>query len=578
MHFFSEKLSDSRKNYSTYEKEFYAIIRALDHWSHYLLPKPFILFSDHEALKFINGQQKLNRRHALWVEFLQAYSFVIKHKAGSQNQVADALSRRHMLLSTLQVSVVGFEILKELYKGDPYFGAIWEECSKGPYKKFFQQDDYLFKGNCLCIPRCSLREAILIEAHDSYLGGHFGQNKTLAIIKERFYWPKMEKEVMRYVQKCHVCHKAKGHSHNAGLYTSLPIPHAPWQDVSMDFVVGLPRTQRNRDSIMVVVDRFSKMAHFLPCCKTADATYVADLYLREVVRLHGIPLTITSDRDVRFMSHFWRTLWRKLGTRLQFSTTAHPQTDGQTEVTNRTLGNLLRCYVGKNIRQWDLMLPQIEFAYNHSINQSTNCSPFEIVYGQNLNCPLDLVALPTTRSFSGEASERADQIKKLHAQVRTHIMKQTDRYCKQANKHRKYIDFKEGDFVWVHLRKERFPPGKYAKLKDRAAGPFKVLRRIGENAYEIDLPAEYEVSRTFNVSDLSLCHGTSEDLDSRASLLQLGGFDAGARHLSPESGHFDAEKQKCDNLLISGNIAVRICSNLVGKQSCIIYRWKALDV
>lgn len=155
--FFSEKLSDSRKNYSTYDKEVYAIIRALDLWSQYLLSKPFVLYSDHEALKFINGQHKLNRRHALWVECLQAYSFVIKQKAGSQDRVADALSSRHTLLSTMQVKVVGFEVIKELNKDDLFFGNIWAECSKGPFKQFLLQDGFLFKKNCFGIPMCSLK-------------------------------------------------------------------------------------------------------------------------------------------------------------------------------------------------------------------------------------------------------------------------------------------------------------------------------------------------------------------------------------------------------------------------------------
>ncbi|PKI67469.1 hypothetical protein CRG98_012053 [Punica granatum] len=143
----------------------------------------FVLFSDHETLKYINGQHKLNNPHARWVEFLQAYTFVIKHKSGAQNQVADALSRRHTFLSSMEVKVVGFEVVKELYEKDPDFSKIWSECSKGASKDFFLQDGFLFKNNCLCIPRCSLREAIVKEAHDGGLGGHFGLDKILALKK-----------------------------------------------------------------------------------------------------------------------------------------------------------------------------------------------------------------------------------------------------------------------------------------------------------------------------------------------------------------------------------------------------------
>lgn len=144
---------------------------------------------------------------------------------------------------------------------------------------------------------------------------------------------------------------------------------------------------------------------------------MADLYFKEIVKLHGIPKSIVSDRDSKFLSHFWRTLWRNLGTNLKFSSSYHPQTDGQSEVTNRSLGNLLRSYVGKNIRQWDLILAQVEFAYNRSVSQTTGHSPFEIVYGQNPISPLDLTPFPVSQHFSGDAEERVRGIKRLHEQV-----------------------------------------------------------------------------------------------------------------------------------------------------------------
>ena len=149
------------------------------------------------------------------------------------------------------------------------------------------------------------------------------------------------------------CRQAKSRVRPHGLYTPLPIPSLPWIDISMDFVLGLPRSWRGRDSIFVVVDCFSKMAHFIRCHKTDDASHVADLLFREIVRLLGMPRTIMSDRDTNFLSYFWKTLWRKLVTKLLFSTTCHPQTDCQTEVVNWTLSTLLRVVTSKNIKTWE---------------------------------------------------------------------------------------------------------------------------------------------------------------------------------------------------------------------------------
>jgi hypothetical protein len=140
--------------------------------------------------------------------------------------------------------------------------------------------------------------------------------------------------------------------------------------------LGLPRTKKGRDGIFVVVDRFSKMAHFIPCHKTDDASIVAELFFTEIIRLHGIPKTIVSDRDAKFLSHFWRSLWNKMGTKLLFSTTCHPQTNGQTEVVNRTLSTMLRAVLDKNLRHWEDCLPHVEFACNHATHSSTKMCLF----------------------------------------------------------------------------------------------------------------------------------------------------------------------------------------------------------
>ena len=270
----------------------------------------------------------------------------------------------------------------------------------------------------------------------------------------------------------------------------------------MDFVLGLPKTARKHDSIFVVVDRFSKMAHFIPCSQTSDASKVAKLFLDQVVKLHGLPKTIVSDRDVHFTSYFWKTLWHLLGTRLKFSTAYHPQTDGQTEVINRSLGNLLRCLVGENCGNWDLVLPRAEFAYNSSVNRSTGMSPFEIVHGYKPMKPLDLVPLPTHTRVSESADSFAQHVKNLHKDISNKINLSNETYKKLANSHKRAKNFCEGDYVMVRLNPERFPPGTIKKLHARGAGPYKIIRKIGTNAYVLELPPEMGFSNTFNISDL----------------------------------------------------------------------------
>lgn len=271
------------------------------------------------------------------------------------------------------------------------------------------------------------------------------------------------------------------------------------------------------------------MAHFVPCKKTMDASNIANLYFRDIVRLHGVPHSITSDRDTKFVGHFWRTLWRKLGTKLQFSSSHHPQTDGQTEVVNRSLGNLLRALVRNNKASWNEFLPQAEFAYNCSKHSTTDVSPFEAVYGRNPNGPLDLIPLPVTDRFSGDAKDMADHIKALHEQVRRRIVEKNQKYKEVADKHRRHVEFCEGDLVWINLSKERFPRGKYGKLHDRGGGPYKILQRVGTNAYVLELPDDIGVPPTFNVADLQFYHGENEPVvaDSRSSPFQPGVSDTG---------------------------------------------------
>ncbi|XP_038695889.1 uncharacterized protein LOC119993050 [Tripterygium wilfordii] len=449
----------------------------------------------------------------------RAIPWLFTHKSGIENKVADALSRRVHLLTTFSVSSTGFESIREHYASDPDFATIWADLTNVVPKDtssslFVLQDGYLFKANHLCLPQGSFREFVITELHAGGLAGHLGRDKTIALVVDRFFWPQLRRDVTRLIQRCRVCQLQKGTRTNSGLYTPLPIPQRPWDDICMDFILGLPRTIRHHDSILVVVDRFSKMAHFLPCARTFDASHVAALFFTEVVRLHGLPKSITTDRDVKFMSYFWKTLWMKLGTKLQYSSAFHPQTDGQTEVTNRSVGNLLRCLVVDHVTSWDLILPQAEFVFNNSINRSTGSSPFEIVAGIKPRTPIDLLPLPSFQQPSGEALEFASHIHQIHAEVKRRLAISNEAYSTSANARRRHVEFQPGDLVFIRVNPARFPSGSIHKLHSRRAGPFAVLKRLGANAYLINLPPDLRFSPIFNVVDLTACH---EDFPSSQS-------------------------------------------------------------
>lgn len=406
------------------------------------------------------------------------------------------------MLAILETKVLGFEMIKDFYCTDPEFQELYRQCQIEPQRPFTVQQGFLFKGNILCIPKTPLRYALVREVHEGAFAGHFGIQKTLDMLAQNFFWPKMLGTVGKYILRCETCVKAKLTFYK-GEYRPLPVVEKPWEHLSMDFIVALPRTLRGKDAIMVVVDRFSKMAHFVACHKTDDANYIANLYFAEIVRLHGIPKSIVSDRDRKFLSVFWTTLWKLLGTKLLFSTSYHRQTDGQTEVTNKTLGTILRTIVHKNLRDWDVKLDHAEFAFNRSPSLATIMSPFECVLGSNPLLPVYLIKLPLQEEVYKGAQEHAEQMMRIHKLVKTNIHKANAKYKRKADKGRKeQKQLQAGVWVWVHLRKDRFPKQRKNKLMPRAAGPYQISAKTGENAYQLDLGTDSNIHPTFNIGDL----------------------------------------------------------------------------
>lgn len=381
------------------------------------------------------------------MEFIESFPYIIKHKKGKENIIADALSRRYNMLSQLDYKIFGLETIKELYEYDADFKEIMLHCKEGKgWNKYIVSDGLLFRANKLCVPASSVRLLLLQEAHGGGLMGHFGVKKTEDVLSSHFI-----------------------------------------------------------------------LAHFIPCHKSDDATHIADLFFKEIIRLHGVPNTIVSDRDTKFLSHFWRTLWAKLGTKLLFSTTCHPQTDGQTEVVNRTLSTMLTAILKNNLKMWEQCLPHVEFAYNHSVHSTTKMCPFQIVYGFIPRAPIDLLSLPSSNKVNFDDKERAELILKMHEITKANIENMNEKYKIRGSQGRKKITFEPGGLVWLHLRKDRFPNLRKSKLMPKADGPFCILERINDNAYKLDLPTDFGASPTFNVSDLKPYMGNEDELESRTT-------------------------------------------------------------
>lgn len=224
MVYYSEKLVGAHARYSTYDVEFYAVVQAIKHWRHYLVHREFVLFTYHDALRHLDSQAKVSSHHASWIAYLQQFTFSIRHQSGTTNRVADALSRRHNLLTTIHTTVPGFASLADLYAHDAFFGRLFHDTVAGISTEYALHEGFLFKGLRLYIPECSLRLKIIQELQNE---GHIGRDRTLQLATTSYFCPTIRRDVARFVERCRVCKVSKGKASNAGLYLSLPIPTQP---------------------------------------------------------------------------------------------------------------------------------------------------------------------------------------------------------------------------------------------------------------------------------------------------------------------------------------------------------------
>jgi len=292
------------------------------------------------------------------------------------------------------------------------------------------------------------------------------------------------------------------HQKPGGLLQPLPIPVWKWDQITMDFIVGMPRTQKHHDAIWVIVDRLSKSAHFLAIKTTFNAEQLADLYIKEIVRLHAIPLSIISDRDTKFSSRFWRGFQIAMGTEVHLSTAFHPQTDGQSERTIQTLEDMLRACALDYTGSWDHNLPLVEFAYNNSYHSSIDMAPYEALYGRRCRTP---VCWDEVGERKLSKIELIDQTREIISRIREKLRAAQDRQKSYADTRRRPLEFNVGDHVFLKVSpfKGSLRFGQKGKLTPRYIGPFEILQRIGPVAYRLALPPNLQdIHDVFHVSNL----------------------------------------------------------------------------
>ncbi|KAF3676715.1 Type I inositol-1,4,5-trisphosphate 5-phosphatase CVP2 [Capsicum annuum] len=460
--FFTRVLARQHQLLPAYEKELTGLVKAIRHWWSYLWGQHFLVRTDHYSLKILLEQKALTPPQQHWLAKILGYTFSVEYGAGRFNAVADALSRRDndeaMLLAISMPQLSLFDDIRNEQQNSPVVQKLISAIYIGnPSNQWSVKNGLLlYKHRVFLASNSPSIVTVMAALHNQ---GHEGYQKSPFWITSDFHWTGMKHHIRDLVRACDVCQRHKTETlQPVGLLQPLSVPEQIWSDVSLDFVEGLP-ISLGKNVIVVVVDRFSKY-----CCEKYSK--YCQTFLYNIFKLHGLPVSMVSDRDVTFTSAFWREIFRLSGTKLFFSLAYCPQSDGQTEVVNRTVEMYLRCFASAHPTKWMDWLSWAEYSYNTSFPSSLKMTPFEVVYGR-----------PPPRLLP-----YCPGISKLDA-VDT-ALRSLDQILQQLS-------------VAAH---------RHQKLLPKFYGPYKIEQRIGPVAYKLEFPMGTKLHPVFHVSNLKLFH------------------------------------------------------------------------
>ena len=346
----------------------------------------------------------------------------------------------------------------------------------------------------------SVKNFVVTEMHAVPYSIHPGVQRTLQKVRRHFYWKGMTGDIREYVESCPICQVEKAdHTLARGKLQSTNIPDKKWSEVSLDFITDLPTTRSKKDSILTVVDKATRMVHLIPCKKSITAAETAKIFWDNIVKLHGIPAVLYSDRGTQFTSNFWRSLWDLTGTQLRFSTAYHPQTQGVVERMNSVVGQMLRCIIHENRdSSWDSLLPTVEMTINSLPNSSTGYSPFYLNYGYHPVLPVELlkgdeeVKIEAVDNFVSRVQREWDHAKR-------NLLRSVQKQQQYYNQRHRMVEYKVGDLLLLSSKNLSFR-NIPAKLQQKFVGPFEVTEKIGPQAYRLNLPDTWKIHNVFHVS------------------------------------------------------------------------------